>query len=344
MGLNIPFIHGEESPSRLLLGKAAVAGAHSMLLYAMSMTPGAPIIKEFKPATMIGWKDVARGIIKKGGKTYPLYDCAPEKPYSLEKGTAFICDTIEEQGYPTGKDMEGTYIDTGENGYFPPKEFEVITAPGLMEFITPEDIAHQAVMNITGTNTSCDVISAIDGAVMKPTYRAGILRRDAIEKAKRLDGSGITYGFLGPRVSKFIAECTLIQYHYKNINDVLDASPEHITSSWESLVLTDGAIRINLISIGLPILLPDGERILFAKRLIKDKVWEERPWPITQKNIDYFADLGWIDLRVSNVIQWQIRIRNAYKEGDHTQPLDVGKVVSWVLINECEGGRLGACT
>ena len=54
MGLNIPFTHGEESPSRLLMAKAAAAGAHTMLLYTLSKTPGWPIIKEMKPAAMIG--------------------------------------------------------------------------------------------------------------------------------------------------------------------------------------------------------------------------------------------------------------------------------------------------
>jgi hypothetical protein len=45
MGLNIPFTHSEDRPSRQLLSKSAVAGAHTLLLYLMARTPGAPAVK-----------------------------------------------------------------------------------------------------------------------------------------------------------------------------------------------------------------------------------------------------------------------------------------------------------
>ena len=53
MGLNIPYTHSEEKPSRVLLSKSAVAGAHSMLLFLMARTPGAQLTKEIKPAAKI---------------------------------------------------------------------------------------------------------------------------------------------------------------------------------------------------------------------------------------------------------------------------------------------------
>ncbi|MGH7549270.1 MAG: short-chain dehydrogenase, partial [Gemmatimonadota bacterium] len=49
MGLNIPYTHSEERPSRVLLTKSSIAGAHSMLLYLLARTPDAPIVKEIKP-------------------------------------------------------------------------------------------------------------------------------------------------------------------------------------------------------------------------------------------------------------------------------------------------------
>ena len=48
MGLNVPYTHSEEKPSRVLLSKSAVAGAHSMMLFLMARTPGAPITTAFK--------------------------------------------------------------------------------------------------------------------------------------------------------------------------------------------------------------------------------------------------------------------------------------------------------
>ena len=44
MGLNIPYTHSEERPSRTLMAKSAVAGAQSMFLYLLGRTPGAPAI------------------------------------------------------------------------------------------------------------------------------------------------------------------------------------------------------------------------------------------------------------------------------------------------------------
>ena len=40
MGLNIPYTHSEERPSRVLLSKSALAGAHTLLLFLMARTPG----------------------------------------------------------------------------------------------------------------------------------------------------------------------------------------------------------------------------------------------------------------------------------------------------------------
>ena len=61
MGLNIPYTHSEEKPSRVLLSKSALAGAHTLLLFLMARTPGGPITKEIKPAAAIAWKRIGFG-------------------------------------------------------------------------------------------------------------------------------------------------------------------------------------------------------------------------------------------------------------------------------------------
>src|SRR5207245_9922289 len=61
MGLNIPYTHSEERPSRTLLTKSAVAGAHSMLLFLLGRTPDAPETVEVKPTATIAGGDVAYG-------------------------------------------------------------------------------------------------------------------------------------------------------------------------------------------------------------------------------------------------------------------------------------------
>src|SRR5688500_14878779 len=67
MGLNIPFTHSEERPSRMLLAKSGVAGAHTLLLYLMARTPGAPAVKEIKPTAAISWTRSTHGPIPRRG-------------------------------------------------------------------------------------------------------------------------------------------------------------------------------------------------------------------------------------------------------------------------------------
>ncbi|MGB6649096.1 MAG: short-chain dehydrogenase, partial [Bacteroidota bacterium] len=75
MGLNIPYTHSEERPSRVLLSKSAVAGAHTLLLFLMGRTPDAPITKEIKPTAAIAWKGIAFGDVTRAGVPIQLEDC-----------------------------------------------------------------------------------------------------------------------------------------------------------------------------------------------------------------------------------------------------------------------------
>ena len=69
MGFNIPYPHGEEKPSRVLLSKSAVAGAQSLLTFLIARTPGGPpVVKEIKPTAVIAWKDIGYGPIRRGGR------------------------------------------------------------------------------------------------------------------------------------------------------------------------------------------------------------------------------------------------------------------------------------
>lgn len=361
MGLNIPFTHGEENPSRLLMAKAATAGAHTMLLYTLSKTPGWPIVKEIKPAAMIGWKDIGKGIVRRGNRTYPLYDCPLEEAYRLAEGSTFSYDALDTGCSLEGRELEGVYIDTGENGVFSIDEFKAITSLGLMEFVTPEDIAHHTIMNIIGVNSSRDVIAAVDSAVMEPTFRAGILRRDAIEEATRLGSGGLAYGFLGPKMSKLVTECRLIKQSYGTVEDALSVSPERLAYSLEKLLEVEPDLRNACISIGIPVLLPDGLRLLFARRAVKEKGWEEKPWTISPENIEKWAQREWVDLRPSNMAHWQERFQKASEDAcrfpdkhcsrfnrgmlfwkkteEGKTIIDAGEITAWVFIHEFGGGR-----
>ena len=242
MGLNIPFTHGEEHPSRLLLSKAAVAGAQTLLLLLLSRTPGGPVVKELKPAALIGWKGIGKGRILRGGSPIPTYDCLPEEAYSLRSEPAI--DTLEQKvgRRLDDREVEGIFVDTGENGLFSLDEFKVITTLGLMEFITPEEIAKTALFETKGVNTSKDVLGSMAGAVMGSTYRAGFLRERVINEMEALGMEGIAYGRLGPRIAKLIFEVHLIKRCYDTLDKAIQPLPQDMSQALEKEVCSNKEI------------------------------------------------------------------------------------------------------
>lgn len=347
MGLNIPYTHGEEKPSRVLMSKAALAGAQTLLTFLMARTPGGPqVVKEIKPTALIAWKEIGYGPIRRGNQDFVLYDCPPDKALSVADKA-----NLKPQGQfgkATGKNLEAVYINTGENGLFAAGDFAAITAYGQMEFVTPEEIAHNVVREILGGNTGRDVIGALDGAVMGPTFRAGTLRDAALERLRQLGaehGESVAFEILGPpRMSKLLYEAFLLKKVYENISVALKDTPEAMSQKLMDLVSADAALRQQIISIGVPILMPDGKRILRG--------------PVI-KSED--AEHGWVDLTPENMAAWKTRlkgVRAMLKEqssGESSSRFDrgypslrkwlaedkfeIGELVAWVSINEEQGRR-----
>ena len=359
MGLNIPFTHGEEQPSRLLLSKAAVAGAHTLLLFLISRTHGGPIVKELKPAALIGWKGIGRGKITRGGHSIPLYDCLPTEGLRLVRGKTFNVQELGIGRRLEGKNVEGAYVDTGENGLFSLDEFKVVTALGLMQYITPEEIAHIALLEIQGVNTSKDVLGSMAGAALGSTYRAGFMRHEVMREVESLSAGGIAYGFLGPRIAKLIFESHLLKTCYGTLERAVRPPLKEMCECMERTIGKDQVIRRAAISLGIPILLPDGKTLLFARRSHPDKGWEEEHWMMNPQSIDRWASREWIDLRSENLSRWQERFREILEEsrksaGDSSSHfdrgsrfwlrdgkdetiIDPGEIAGWILVQEGSG-------
>jgi hypothetical protein len=345
MGLNIPYSHGEKKPSRMLLSKAATAGSHSLLLFLLARTPDAPqIVKEIKPAAAIAWKEIGYGPIRRRGQPIALYDCPVDAAYDLDQALA------EHDGFgqPLSRHLESVYIDTGENGLFSVGEFTALSTLGQMELVTPEEIARAVVTEIKGGATGFDVVAAFDSAVMGPTYRAAFLRSAALHKLHALEHEhgiqSVAFEILGPpRLSKLLFEAYLIKRACTTLGAALEATPESLSEALLRDVSTTQDLRAQAISIGIPILLPDGKRMLRGPALKA-----------------HSADEGWVDLRAENMARWQARLSAARAEiagalgGDTSSrferifsdartweandSFDIGEVVAWVFIHE-DGGR-----
>lgn len=337
MGLNIPFTHSEERPSRMLLAKSSIAGAHTLLLYLMARTPGAPTVKEIKPTAAISWKSIGFGEVKRGGRPIRRVDAvAPVAVGQLANGG-------EGSWRDTGEALTGVYVDSGENGLFSPPEFETLTALGLMEFITPEEIAQDVVREIRGQPTGHDVVAALDASTSGPTYRAGVLRQSAIARMEELEREhgheSVAYEMLGPpRLSKLLFEAAILG---RLTGGALDAAatldPEAAAERAEALVLGDAELRTSILSIGLPVLLRDGERALRGADV---KVAPEpgEPW-------ERVVDNGWVDLRPASWARWRERVGAVCRRLDGCADAAVGSrwdVEPWERARRIRPGALAA--
>lgn len=349
MGFNIPYTHGEERPSRVLLSKSAVAGAQTMLIFLLARTPGGPaIVKEIKPTAAIAWKEISYGPIRAHGRDLPLYDCPPGIAYPLDDPATLSPEG--EFGQPAEGILESVYIDSGENGLFAAGEFTTLTNLGQMEFVTPEEIANNVVAEIQGGNTGRDIVAGLDGSVMGPSYRAAFLRNAAVTRLHQLEQEhqvdSVAFELLGPpRLSKLLFEIYLIKRVAPGMSQVLERSKEELSRDIWDLVQQEAGLRQQIISIGIPILLPDGDRMLRGPEI---------------KSPD--SEHGWVDLTPENMALWKGRLQALSKElaeqlaaetssaVDRAYPssqawqtddqLDIGAIVGWVFNTE-EGGRRG---
>jgi NAD(P)-dependent dehydrogenase (short-subunit alcohol dehydrogenase family) len=351
MGLNIPFTHSEERPSRMLLAKAGVAGAHTLLLYLMARTPGAPAVKEIKPTAAISWKRIRYGPITRRGRPIGRFDATGAIPIdrSFDEDAAAACR-------PAGDALEGVFVDAGENGLFSLGEFETLTALGLMEFITPEEIADDVVREIRGHPTGHDVVAALDAATSGPTYRAGVLREVALARMEALEREhqveSVAYEMLGPpRLSKLLFEVALLRRLFPDLDAAADLDPDETARRTAELIEADEDLRVRILSIGLPIVLPDGERLL------RGPAPKVTPEPGQSPRDPRLADNGWVDLRPASWLRWRERIRAIRHEletgpgaadgsrvdrepYDRDREVRPGRLAAWVFRHEDAGERM----
>ncbi len=353
MGLNIPYTHSEDRPSVQLMAKTAMAFAHTGLLFLMARTPDGPLVKEVKPAAMIGYRRVNHQAVKRQGQPQYLYDPIEEK----------LSDHLQvrdsEESYKKLGPLEMAGVDTGENGFFARGEFETITYLDQMEFVTPEEIAHQIVLEIKGSNTGIDVIAGVDSNVISPSYRAGVLRHTALEKLERIEDetgiASIAVGHLGPpELSKILYEAHLLRLAYKTLQAVIDADPDEMGRRLLDIVNNDDTLRSMIVSIGVPILSPDGKNLIRGPRInIPESIYDDAA--ITPDDLNQWAAKGWIDLRSDNMKEWQDRFasmraaqHNLQTEGTTSisrstylsDVIEIGAVAAWIFNNEDGGYRI----
>jgi len=383
MGLNIPFTHSEDKPSRVLIAKSAMAGAHSMLLFLLGRSANqesghshwnhdrnlkrmAPIIKEIKPAALIAWESVEFGEIKHRGKTVELVDHKPED--ALDYKTSLKSKTTPWQ--KTGKIFKAPFIDTGENGIFSRFEFETLSEEGLMEMITPEDIANEVLQCLQGGNSGHDIVSALDSSILGPTFRGGYMRERALESLryleKKYDVPSIAFENLGPpKLAKLLYEIFIIAKHI-NLLEPIEMDEKTLSERCLQTITDDSFLRQSSLSVGLAIVLPE-DKILRGEQLAIPSQWEyPEKGKVSLQQFNQFADKGWIDLRPTNMKVWIDRLHELQKEiaspkeetthekeetssntirdqrfwQQAVEKGNLGSFISWIFLKEDNGERI----
>ena len=344
MGLNIPYTHSEEKPSRTLMSKAAVGGAQSLFLFLMARTPGAPATIEIKPTAVIGWKEIGYGPVRRGGRPVELVDC--ETP--LRVADAF--GPTAEGWTKTGQNLESVFINVGENGVFARDEFETVTALGQMELVTAEEVADAVIMELTSHPTGKDVVGALDAATFGPTYRGGYLRSEAIAGLRALEERhgvrSVAFEMLGPpRLTKLLFEAYLLSRLYPSVRALSMADPDCAARDGERLVREkEPTVRRQILSVGIPILLANGEHVLRGEKVVV---------PPENRGAD-IAYRGWVDLRPANLALWikrASRITAVEQDGRTSSgarwtaiapdaPIEPARMAVWVFEEEDEGYRI----
>lgn len=360
MGVNIPYTHSEERPSRVLLSKTAVAGAQTLLLFLLARTPGGPLVKEIKPTAAIAWKKIAYGEVKRRGKAIPLVkmnfdDARPAEGKFVFDDTTGVVDT--------GDVYKSVFIDTGENGIFSKGEFEAISALGQMEIVTPEEIAEYLVFEVRGGNSGRDVIQGLDAFTLGPTYRGGMLRSIALEKIKKLEKEygvdSVAFELLGPpRLSKLLYEGFILRKIVGAMKDISKYTPEELSEKALELVKNDEKLLAEMLSIGLVVLLPDGKKYLRGKEVKIPVRRGETELDMTPENIEQWCYEGWVDLRPKSFRQWQERCEKIMAHArqvpadetgsrynytldywNHFETFEEGKIAGWLFEFEDNGWR-----
>lgn len=363
MGLNIPYTHSEEKPSRVLLSKSSVAGAHTLLLFLMGRTPDGPITKEIKPTAAIAWKRIEFGEIKKQGKPIEVFDVQLEEAIPL---TGKFKLKADKQFQSTGESLKSVFIDTGENGTFSRGEFEAITTQGQMEYVTPEEIAIDAIREIKGGNTGHDIINALDHATLEPSYRAGFMQHAAVDKLAELEKihnvNSVAFELLGPpRLSKLLHEINLLKINFTSIKEILKQSPKSLSEKCFETLKNNPRLRNEIVSISIPILLPDGKSLLRGKDIKIPPFRGDNELEINERSLNLWAHDGWVDLREENMKIWQERLQTILTDADsipnsdtssmyvrnkkywnNFETIDIGKIVGWIFIKEEKGERMKA--
>lgn len=354
MGTNIKFTHGDASSTHLsdaILGKIAASGMLHQLLWALSHTPGMDI-RVIVPAALVGWNEARSGPFKSPlSNPTPLVDCPEPVPCSFGTQLGSVAEAL-----PGLAEMP--VVGSGENSDYSLHEMATITALGQMGAITKEEVAEAVIRNLQGCQ-ACDILAVLDNTTLGPTYAGAIVRerilRDLQVLEQRTGIPSIATGNLGPRVAKHLYELYLLKLVSQGaVYTILERDSVDIAQACQQLLLADQSLRTAILSIGLPVLF-DNNQVLIGNRWMVPSAGESPV--LTPRNLECWAERGWVDLRAQHIAFWQRTLccilkdaeRRRHEIGDfrtNAYAVDdtfaLGECLAYIYTSE-NGGRYERC-
>ncbi|HEV8264605.1 MAG TPA: hypothetical protein VGQ06_06615 [Gemmatimonadales bacterium] len=193
-------------------------------------------------------------------------------------------------------------------------------------------MADYVVMEIEGRPTGKDIVAALDAATAGPTYRAGMLRRHAVERLKALERDRgdhrVAYEMLGPpRLTKLLFEADLCGRLRPSVRALAQSAAPTLAAEAHALIQRDAGLRSHILSVGLPIVTPDGTGVYRGSLVVVAPVDCD---PLAA------APRGWVDLRPDQLGIWIVRaaemVRQAEERAQRPPPPESGSDVDWTAI------------
>ena len=162
----------------------------------------------------------------------------------------------------------------------------------------------------------------------------------------------VAYEMLGPpRLSKLLFEAEILSRIYPTLEEAGQLDPDTTAERAHAMIQDDEDLRQRIVTIGLPIVLPDGEHLLRGPQI---RVAPEADIPLRDQRL---VDRGWVDLRPQNWALWQTRFTELSRElrdragvemgsaGDHeygdlTGVIRPGRMAAWIFRYEDKGERI----
>ena len=180
---------------------------------------------------------------------------------------------------------------------------------------------------------------------------------EATEPLERVTFSVTKMSIGPPRLSKLLFEAELLRRTVTTLEAAEATDEGELSRQATELICEDPTIRSEILSVGLPILMPDGRRLLRGPRMVIPTAVERRE--ATDEAIDRWSEEGWVDLRPANFARWRGRMsailaeRRGLDPDNHSSQYDrdrtwwdsepeinIGKVLGWLFIAEERGLRM----